>query len=225
MATGTMPVSTYNGHNLGSGYNDGLVALIENRPVMLVHELTGAFLRPDGFGPDSHDGEARTQVSLDKDTEGAHAHLWYITPGGYTEPDGNYLGQRVLYYLESAAGEAVNDKSGAPKRRCLTIHANAPTDNGVCVGLPDKVPSGYRGQPPQDTQLFIITVAPSGGLTFVPIRNPGTILSNMNGDSKVGQCYRPQDNPSGDITGTTMHRYQPKLPHRGWHVPAHDIFQ
>ncbi|KIX78044.1 hypothetical protein SF12_10755, partial [Streptomyces sp. MBRL 601] len=83
-----------------NSYDNAIVAaLLENRPVMLVHAFNGGYLRPTELKDSSHDKGVQLSTALDPATKEAKGHLWHITPGGF-------FGQRPLYYLESAAGEA-----------------------------------------------------------------------------------------------------------------------
>jgi hypothetical protein len=219
-----------------NSYDNAIVAaLIENRPVMLIHAFNGGYLKPVDLSESSHDQGARIATTLDPATRDQYGHLWYITPGGY-------FGQRPLYFIESAAGEAHNDQGdqGAtdstargddgipkPKRRRITVHQDAPESNAdaIQVGLPSEVDVKWRGKNGayEDTQLWIVTVTPWGGITFVPITHPDAILgvrgNTIVPHSEVCVTY----NWGGDFTGTVINTFYPRLPNE-WGVPYHHIF-
>ncbi|MFE6200683.1 hypothetical protein [Streptomyces sp. NPDC057838] len=241
-----------------NSYDNAIVAaLIENRPVMLVHAFNGGYLRPEELKADSHNKGVKLATALDPDTKEAQGHLWHITPAGC-------FGQRPLYFLESAtvstpttagqttpAGQATappaptagqqapsvaagpadpgrgDDGTPKPQRRRITVHQDAPksTADTVQVGLPDKVDAKWRGKngAPEDTQLWIVTVTPWGGITFVPITHPDTILGfkdhAVTADSEVRLTY----NWGGDFTGTVINTFYPRLPNE-WNVPYHHVF-
>ncbi|MFG2526363.1 hypothetical protein, partial [Streptomyces sp. NPDC048527] len=171
-----------------NSYDNAIVAaLLESRPVMLVHAFNGGYLRPAELKEESHDKGVELATALDPVTKEAQGHLWYITPGGF-------FGQRPLYFIESAAGQVSPQPAGAgeadaghgddgatkPQRRRITVHQDAPksTADTVQVGLPGKVGDKWRGKNGalEDTQLWVVTVTPWGGITFVPITHPDTIL-------------------------------------------------
>lgn len=115
-----------------NSYDNAIVAaLVENRPVMLVHAFNGGYLRPAELKAESHDKGVKLATALDPATKDAQGHLWHITPGGF-------FGQRPLYFIESAAGQvppqpagtedAGRGDDGAPKpqRRRITVHQDAP---------------------------------------------------------------------------------------------------
>jgi hypothetical protein len=224
---GPIPTNSYD--------NSIVAALIESRPVMLIHALNGGYLTPNNLTSNDHTGGAATKKVLDVDTKNARGHLWYITPGGY-------FGQRPLYFIESAAGETLtkpdeeprgDDGKPKPTRKRITIHRDTPTQP-VCIGLPDKVNPEYQGKngAPEDTQLWIITVTPWGGITFVPITHPETILGfqdhNFNfaaGDNTdpPSPVICPTTNWGGDFTGSVINTYYPRLPNE-WAVPYHHVF-
>ncbi|MFI6038127.1 hypothetical protein ACIBBD_29075 [Streptomyces sp. NPDC051315] len=222
-----------------NSYDNAIVAaLVENRPVMLVHALNGGYLRPAELADSSHTQGVKLATALDPATKEAQGHLWHITPAGF-------FGQRPLYFIESAAGQvppkpaaagpgagAVDDgrgDDGAPKplRRRITVHQEAPksTADTVQVGLPDAVDALWRGKngAPEDTQLWVVTVTPWGGITFVPITHPDTILGFKDhavaADSEVRLTY----NWGGDFTGTVINTFYPRLPSE-WNVPYHHVF-
>lgn len=83
-----------------NSYDNAIVAaLVENRPVMLVHAFNGGYLRPAELAASSHDKGVKLATALDPATKDAQGHLWHITPGGF-------FGQRPLYYIESAAARS-----------------------------------------------------------------------------------------------------------------------
>ncbi|MER5297116.1 hypothetical protein ABT382_34605, partial [Streptomyces pharetrae] len=83
-----------------NSYDNAIVAaLVENRPVMLVHAFNGGYLRPAELGEASHDKGVQLATALDDTVKEAKGHLWHITPAGF-------FGQRPLYFIESAAGQA-----------------------------------------------------------------------------------------------------------------------
>jgi len=117
-----------------NSYDNAIVAaLVENRPVMLVHAFNGGYLRPAELKEESHDKGVKLATALDPATKDAQGHLWYITPGGF-------FGQRPLYFIESAAGQVPPTPAGAggvdtgrgddgapkPQRRRITVHQDAP---------------------------------------------------------------------------------------------------
>jgi len=237
-----------------NSYDNAIVAaLVENRPVMLVHAFNGGYLRPAELSDSVHDKGVELATSLDAVTKEAKGHLWYITPAGF-------FGQRPLYFLESAAGQAPtpapavagqaspapagqaptapaaasqadpgrgDDGIPKPLRRRVSVHQDAPasTADTVQVGLPDKVDDAWRGKngAPEDTQLWVVTVTPWGGITFVPITHPDTILGFKDhavaADSEVRVTY----NWGGDFTGTVINTFYPRLPNE-WSVPYHHVF-
>ncbi|MFI1004832.1 hypothetical protein ACIP10_12275 [Streptomyces galbus] len=234
-----------------NSYDNAIVAaLVENRPVMLVHAFNGGYLRPDELREDVHDKGVKLATTLDPATKEAQGHLWHITPAGF-------FGQRPLYLLESAAGQvtpapAAGQASSAgpapsapsaaagpadpgrgddglpkPRRRRVSVHQDAPagTADTVQVGLPDKVDDKWRGKngAPEDSQLWVVTVTPWGGITFVPIVHPDTILGFKDhavaADSEVRLTY----NWGGDFTGTVINTFYPRLPNE-WSVPYHHVF-
>ncbi|GAA2252810.1 hypothetical protein GCM10010232_46590 [Streptomyces amakusaensis] len=220
-----------------NSYDNAIVAaLLENRPVMLVHAFNGGYLRPAELKEESHDKGVKLATALDPDTKEAQGHLWHITPGGF-------FGQRTLYFIESAAGqvspkpadvvagEAVTGRGddGAPKprRRRITANQDAPKSSAdtLQVGLPGKVGDKWRGKngAPEDTQLWVVTVTPWGGITFVPITHPDTILGfkdhAVTADSEARLTY----NWGGDFTGTVINTFYPRLPGE-WDVPYHHVF-
>ncbi|WP_043267645.1 hypothetical protein [Streptomyces sp. CT34] len=219
-----------------NSYDNAIVAaLVENRPVMLVHAFNGGFLQPADLKADVHDKGVKLATALDPDTKEAQGHLWYITPAGF-------FGQRPLYFIESAAGQVSpkpageadagrgDDGAPKPKRRRITVHQDAPKSNPadtVQVGLPDKVGEKWRGKngAPEDTQLWVVTVTPWGGITFVPITHPDAILGfkaykvEEGGSNEVRLTY----NWGGDFTGTVINTFYPRLPNE-WSVPYHHVF-
>jgi hypothetical protein len=89
-----------------NSYDNAIVAaLVENRPVMLVHAFNGGFLRPVDLTDSVHDKGVQLSTKLDPVKE-AQGHLWYITPAGF-------FGQRPLYFIESAAGQVTPKTTGA----------------------------------------------------------------------------------------------------------------
>ncbi|MFF3315099.1 hypothetical protein ACFYV5_06230 [Streptomyces sp. NPDC003035] len=208
-----------------NSYDKGITAaLTENKPVMLVHAFNGGYLRPIELNGDSHDKGVRLATTLDPATTEAQGHLWYITPAGF-------FGQRPLYVIESAAGETptktADDGAPKPQRRRISVHQEAPksTADTVQLGLPDKVGDKWRGKgdSPEDTQLWVVTVTPWGGITFVPITHPDAILGFKDhavaADSEVRLTY----NWGGDFTGTVINTFYPRLPEE-WNVPYHHVF-
>ncbi|MER8226017.1 hypothetical protein ABTZ58_36915 [Streptomyces sp. NPDC094143] len=222
-----------------NSYDNAIVAaLVENRPVMLVHAFNGGYLRPAELGESSHDKGVKLATALDPATKEAQGHLWHITPAGF-------FGQRPLYFIESAAGQVPPKSSTAPtasgaadtgrgddgvpkpQRRRITVHQDAPKNpaDTVQVGLPDKVGDKWRGKngAPEDTQLWVVTVTPWGGITFVPITHPDAILGfkdhTVAADSEVRLTY----NWGGDFTGTVINTFYPRLPNE-WSVPYHHVF-
>jgi hypothetical protein len=217
-----------------------VAALIENRPVMLVHAFNGGYLRPVELKEDSHDKGVKLATALDPATKDAQGHLWHITPGGF-------FGQRPLYFIESAAGQVPpkpvvaggvagagtadtgrgDDGVPKPKRRRISVHQEAPksTADIVQLGLPDKVGEKWRGRNGaiEDTQLWVVTVTPWGGITFVPITHPDAILGfkdhAVTADAEVRLTY----NWGGDFTGTVINTFYPRLPNE-WNVPYHHVF-
>lgn len=218
-----------------NSYDNAIVAaLVENRPVMLVHAFNGGYLRPTELAASSHDKGVKLATALDPATKDAQGHLWHITPGGF-------FGQRPLYYIESAAyqvappapgtaeadGGRGDDGAPKPQRRRVTAHQDAPqsTADTVQVGLPSKVGDKWRGKngAVEDTQLWIVTVTPWGGITFVPITHPDAILGfkdhTVAKDSEARLTY----NWGGDFTGTVINTFYPRLPNE-WDVPYHHVF-
>lgn len=222
-----------------NSYDNAIVAaLIENRPVMLVHAFNGGYLRPAELKEDNHTKGVKLATTLDPATKEANGHLWHLTPAGF-------FGQRPLYFLESAAGQVTPKPAGAgagpgavdagrgddgapkPQRRRITVHQDAPkpTFDTLQVGLPDKVGDQWRGKngAPEDTQLWVVTVTPWGGITFVPITHPDAILGfkdhTVAADSEVRVTY----NWGGDFTGTVINTFYPRLPNE-WNVPYHHVF-
>lgn len=216
-----------------NSYDNAIVAaLVENRPVMLVHAFNGGYLRPTELKKESHDKGIQLSTALDPDTQEAQGHLWYITPGGF-------FGQRPLYFIESAAGQVTPDPTGdagggrgddglpKPVRRRVSAHQEAPksTADGVQVGLPDQVGEKWRGKngAPEDTQLWIVTVTPWGGITFVPITHPDAILGFKDHAVAPSSEVRLTYNWGGDFTGTVINTFYPRLPNE-WNVPYHHVF-
>ncbi|MEU6174984.1 hypothetical protein ABZ832_24130 [Streptantibioticus parmotrematis] len=224
-----------------NSYDNAIVAaLVENRPVMLVHAFNGGYLRPAELSEESHDKGVQLATALDPATKEAKGHLWYVTPAGF-------FGQRPLYVIESAAGQVspkpagvagVDTGSGAdtgrgddgtpkPQRRRVTVHQDAPrsTADTVQVGLPDKVGDKWRGRngAPEDTQLWIVTVTPWGGITFVPITHPDAILGFKDHAVTANGEVRLTYNWGGDFTGTVINTFYPRLPNE-WDVPYHHVF-
>lgn len=224
-----------------NSYDNAIVAaLIENRPVMLIHAFNGGYLRPVELKEDSHDKGVKLATALDPATKDAQGHLWHITPGGF-------FGQRPLYFIESAAGQVPpvpapaapaagtgtadtgrgDDGVPKPKRRRISVHQEAPktTADIVQLGLPDKVGDKWRGKNGaiEDTQLWVVTVTPWGGITFVPITHPDAILGFKDhavaADAEVRLTY----NWGGDFTGTVINTFYPRLPNE-WNVPYHHVF-
>ncbi|MFE2752864.1 hypothetical protein ACFXGA_12795, partial [Actinosynnema sp. NPDC059335] len=97
---GPVPVNSYD--------NAIVAALVENRPVMLVHAFNGGYLKPAELEENSHDKGVQLATTLDPATKERNGHLWYITPGGF-------FGQRPLYFIESAAGQAPGAHPGGPR--------------------------------------------------------------------------------------------------------------
>ncbi|MFF9497937.1 hypothetical protein [Streptomyces flaveolus] len=238
-----------------NSYDNAIVAaLVENRPVMLVHAFNGGYLRPAELSDSVHDKGVELATSLDDATKEAKGHLWYITPAGF-------FGQRPLYFLESAAGQAVptpapavagqaspapagqapsaptaagqadpgrgDDGIPKPLRRRVTVHQDAPqsTADTVQVGLPDKVDDKWRGKNGalEDTQLWVVTVTPWGGITFVPITHPDTILGFKDHAVAADSEVRVTVNWGGDFTGTVINTFYPRLANE-WSVPYHHVF-
>ncbi|MFE4667231.1 hypothetical protein ACFRI7_26870 [Streptomyces sp. NPDC056716] len=224
-----------------NSYDNAIVAaLIENRPVMLIHAFNGGYLRPVELKEDSHDKGVKLATALDPATKDAQGHLWHITPGGF-------FGQRPLYFIESAAGQVPpvpvaaapatgtgtadtgrgDDGVPKPKRRRISVHQEAPktTADLVQLGLPDKVGDKWRGKNGaiEDTQLWVVTVTPWGGITFVPITHPDAVLGfkdhAVTADAEVRLTY----NWGGDFTGTVINTFYPRLPNE-WNVPYHHVF-
>lgn len=218
-----------------NSYDNAIVAaLVENRPVMLVHAFNGGYLRPAELAASSHDKGVKLATALDPATKDAQGHLWHITPGGF-------FGQRPLYFIESAAGQVTplpagtadadpgrgDDGTPKPQRRRVTAHQDAPqsTADTLQVGLPAKVADKWRGKngATEDTQLWIVTVTPWGGITFVPITHPDAILGfndhTVAKDSEARLTY----NWGGDFTGTVINTFYPRLPNE-WDVPYHHVF-
>jgi len=221
---GPVPVNSYD--------NAIVAALVENRPVMLVHAFNGGYLRPVDLTEGSHDKGVQLATALDPDTKDRRGHLWHITPGGF-------FGQRPLYFIESAAGQAPDKPAGAsaggqgddgapkPKRRRITVHQDAPKSpaDTVQVGLPGKVGEKWRGKngAPEDTQLWVVTVTPWGGVTFVPITHPDAILGFKDHAVTATSEVRVTYNWGGDFTGTVINTFYPRLPNE-WNVPYHHVF-
>ncbi|MFI6107550.1 hypothetical protein [Streptomyces sp. NPDC051310] len=228
-----------------NSYDNAIVAaLVENRPVMLVHAFNGGYLRPAELADSVHDKGVELATTLDSPTKEAKGHLWYITPAGF-------FGQRPLYFLESAAGQASptpavagqvpsapaaagqtdtgrgDDGTPKPQRRRITVHQDAPASpaDTVQVGLPDKVDDKWRGKngAPEDTQLWVVTVTPWGGITFVPITHPDTILGFKDHAVAAKSEVRLTYNWGGDFTGTVINTFYPRLPNE-WSVPYHHVF-
>lgn len=218
-----------------NSYDNAIVAaLLENRPVMLVHAFNGGYLRPAELTEASHDKGVQLATALDPDTKEAGGHLWHITPGGY-------FGQRPLYYIESAAGQAPpeaadtgeatagrgDDGAPKPRRRRITAHQDAPksTADTLQLGLPDKVGDKWRGKNGayEDTQLWVVTVTPWGGITFVPITHPDAILGFKDHTVAEASEARLTYNWGGDFTGTVINTFYPRLPSE-WSVPYHHVF-
>ncbi|MFI9011563.1 hypothetical protein ACIGNX_30440 [Actinosynnema sp. NPDC053489] len=215
---GPVPVNSHD--------NAIVAALIENRPVMLVHAFNGGYLKPVNLKEESHDQGVQLATTLDADTKERRGHLWHVTPGGF-------FGQRPLYFLESAAGQAPDQPAGRgddgapkPKRRRLTVHQDAPKpqSDGVQLGLPDKVGDKWRGKngTPEDTQLWVVTVTPWGGITFVPITHPDAILGFKDHTVTANSEVRVTHNWGGDFTGTIINTFYPRLPNE-WEVPYHHV--
>ncbi|MBW4722368.1 hypothetical protein [Saccharothrix obliqua] len=217
---GPVPVNSHD--------NAIVAALVENRPVMLVHAFNGGYLKPVNLKEDSHDQGLQLATTLDPDTKDRNGHLWHITPGGF-------FGQRPLYFLESAAGQ-VTDKPDAtgrgddgtpkPRRRRITVHQDAPKSqaDALQVGLPGKVGEKWRGKngAPEDTQLWVVTVTPWGGVTFVPITHPDAILGFKDHAVTANSEARVTYNWGGDFTGTVINTFYPRLPNE-WGVPYHHV--
>ncbi|MFD4291550.1 hypothetical protein ACFWRD_33755 [Streptomyces sindenensis] len=218
-----------------NSYDNAITAaLVENRPVMLVHAFNGGYLRPAELSEESHDKGLTLATALDDATKDAQGHLWYITPAGF-------FGQRPLYVIESAAGQeppepATEEETGTqggdadaakPRRRRISVHQDAPKSmaDTVQVGHLDKVDEKWRGKngAPGDTQLWVVTVTPWGGFTFVPITHPDAILGfkeqTVSADSEPRLTY----NWGGDFTGTVINTFYPRLPNE-WNVPYHHVF-
>ncbi len=93
------------------------------------------------------------------------------------------------------------------------------------MGLPAKVADKWRGKngAVEDTQLWVVTVTPWGGITFVPITHPDAILGfkdhTVAKDSEARLTY----NWGGDFTGTVINTFYPRLPNE-WDVPYHHVF-
>jgi hypothetical protein len=216
-----------------NSYDNAIVAaLLESRPVMLVHAFNGGYLRPVELKEEIHDKGAGLATALDPDTKEAQGHLWYITPGGF-------FGQRPLYFIESAAGQVTpapadaadagrgDDGTPKPQRRRITVHQDAPKDpaDALRVGLPGEVGDKWRGKngASEDTQLWVVTVTPWGGITFVPITHPDTILGFKDHTVTAAGEARLTYNWGGDFTGTVINTFYPRLPSE-WNVPYHHIF-
>ncbi|MFD4278209.1 hypothetical protein ACWGH7_23515 [Streptomyces cyaneofuscatus] len=222
-----------------NSYDNAIVAaLLETRPVMLVHAFNGGYLRPAELKEQSHDKGVQLSTALDPATKEAKGHLWYITPGGF-------FGQRPLYFIESAAGQvstpppapgtaqppidAGRGDDGVPKpqRRRITVHQEAPQSGAdtLQVGLPGKVGEKWRGRngTPEDTQLWVVTVTPWGGITFVPITHPDAILGFKDHAVTANGEARLTYNWGGDFTGTVINTFYPRLPNE-WNVPYHHVF-
>ncbi|MEU5919017.1 hypothetical protein [Streptomyces sp. NPDC047141] len=219
-----------------NSYDNAIVAaLVENRPVMLVHAFNGGYLRPAELNEESHDKGVQLATALDGAVKEAKGHLWYITPAGF-------FGQRPLYFIESAAGEVTptsasdtggtdagrgDDGAPKPRRRRVSVHQDAPqsTADTVQVGLPDKVGDKWRGKngAPEDTQLWVVTVTPWGGITFVPITHPDTILGFKDHVVAANSEVRLTHNWGGDFTGTVINTFYPRLANE-WNVPYHHVF-
>ncbi|WP_437685499.1 hypothetical protein [Sorangium sp. So ce176] len=226
VAGGPTPVNSYD--------NSIVAALVENRPIMLVHAFNGGYLRPVELKAESHDKGVKLATALDPATKEAEGHLWYITAAGF-------FGQRPLYVIESAAGQASPQPAGAgevnaergdegtpkPQRRRITVHQDAPQSGAdtVQVGLIDKVGEKWRGKndAPEDTQLWVATVTPWGGITFVPITHPDSILGFKDQAVTADSEVRVTPNWGGDFTGTVINTFYPRLPNE-WGVPYHHVF-
>lgn len=216
-----------------NSYDNAIVAaLVENRPVMLVHAFNGGYLRPAELKAESHDKGVKLATALDPATKDAQGHLWHITPGGF-------FGQRPLYFIESAAGQvppqpagtedAGRGDDGAPKPQQPAHHRPSgrplSTADTVQVGLPGKTGDKWRGKngATEDAQLWVVTVTPWGGITFVPITHPDAILGfkdhTVAKDSEARLTY----NWGGDFTGTVINTFYPRLPNE-WDVPYHHVF-
>ncbi|HEX7305210.1 hypothetical protein [Lentzea sp.] len=199
-------------------YDNAIVAaLVENRPVMLVHAFNGGYLRPAALDGDSHDQGVLLATALDPETGERQGHLWYVSPAGF-------FGQRPLYCLESAAGQA--DGPDGPKRRRVAVHQDAPKKGAdtVQVGLPGEVGEKWRGKngATEDTQLWVVTVTPWGGITFVPITHPDAILGFRGHEVTAESDVRLTYNWGGDFTGTVVNTFYPRLPNE-WNVPYHHV--
>jgi hypothetical protein len=216
-----------------NSYDNAIVAaLLENRPVMLVHAFNGGYLRPAELKAGVHDKGVQLATALDPAIKDEQGHLWYITPGGF-------FGQRPLYYIESAAGQVPprpageadggrgDDGAPKPQRRRITVHQEAPksTADTVQVGLPDKVGDKWRGKngAPEDTQLWVVTVTPWGGITFVPVTHPDAILGFKDHAVTASSEVRLTYNWGGDFTGTVINTFYPRLASE-WAVPYHHVF-
>ncbi|MFD4373355.1 hypothetical protein [Streptomyces sp. NPDC058486] len=229
-----------------NSYDNAIVAaLLENRPVMLVHAFNGGYLRPVELKEESHDKGVQLATALDETVKEQQGHLWYITPGGF-------FGQRALYFLESAAGQVTpklpaqagtgangaggngpvdggrgDDGLPKPRRRRISVHQDAPKSSmdTVQVGLPDQVGEKWQGRngAPEDTQLWVVTVTPWGGITFVPITHPETILGFKDHAVTANAEVRVTHNWGGDFTGTVINTFYPRLPSE-WNVPYHHVF-
>ncbi|UUS34626.1 MULTISPECIES: hypothetical protein [Streptomyces] len=209
-----------------NAYDNAIVAALhENRPVMLVHASNGSYLRPVELKGESHDKGAMLVTALDCATKEAQGHLWYFTRGGS-------FGERPLYFIESAAGQAsrpagAGDGTPGPQRRRITVHQDAPKSeaDAVQVGLLDKVGDKWRGKngAPEDTQLWIVTVTPWGGITFVPITHPDAILGFKDHAVTANSEVRITYNMAGDFTGTAINAFYPRLPNE-WNVPQSHVF-
>ncbi|MGA5874011.1 hypothetical protein [Streptomyces cinereoruber] len=207
-------------------------ALKENRPFMLVHAFNGSYLRPVELTQDSHDQGIKLAATLDPATQEAQGHLWYLTPAGF-------FGQRPLYLLESAAGQTSPEPGAAgdtdtgsgdapkPRRRRVTVHQDAPKSGAdtLQVGLPDKVGEKWQGKngATEDSQLWVVTVTPWGGITFVPIIHPDTILGFKNQEVTAGSEALLTYNLGGDFVGTITNTFYPRLPGE-WDTPNHQVF-
>jgi hypothetical protein len=189
-------------------------ALVENKPIMIVHAFNGGYLRPVELNADSHDKAVQLATTLDPATKDSQGHLWYITPAGF-------FGQRPLYVVESAAGETPSEGTDAskPQRRRLTIHPTAPKIDTVRVGRVDKMDAQWRGTngSPEDNQLWIVTVTQGGGLTFVPVTHPDTILGIKDQTITTNSEVRLVPNWGGDFSGTVVNTFYPRLPTE-WYV-------
>ncbi|MEU3448851.1 hypothetical protein AB0H29_16780 [Streptomyces thermolilacinus] len=208
--------------------NATVAALVESKPVMLVHAFNGGYLRPADLNEDSHDKGIHLATTLDQATKDVQGHLWHITPA-------SSFGQRPLYFIESAAGAGAIQTGSPdvgssadeprPQRRRITVHQEAPEIGTLRVGLPDKVGDQWRGknESPEDTQRWIVTVTPWGGITFVPVTHPDTILAFRDNTVTDGTEARVTPNWGGDFNGTVINTFYPRLPNEQ-DVPYRQVF-